>query len=57
MLVAVLSLLGSLFQVLSPTYDRLYIPNFYLQKGNFNFSLQQHVATPLSSTRQETSLK
>ena len=38
-LVAVLRLLGSLFQVLGPTYDRLCIPNFDLQKGSFNFFL------------------
>ena len=57
MLVAVLRLLGSLFQVLGPTYDKLCIPNFDLRDGNFNFLLQQHVATSLSSTGQKTSLK
>ena len=31
MLVAVLRLLGSLFQVLGPTYDRLSIPNLDVQ--------------------------
>ena len=36
-LVAVLRLLGSLYQVLGPTYDRLRIPNFVLRKGNFIF--------------------
>ena len=56
MLVVVLRLLGSLFQVLGPTYDRLCIPNFDLPKGNFNFLLQQPVATPLSSTGQKSSL-
>ena len=50
-------LLGSLFQVLGPTYDSLCIPEFGLQIGNFNFLLQKRVATPLSSTRQKTSLK
>ena len=55
--VAILRLLGSLFQVLGPTHDKLCIPNFDLQKGNFNFLLQQHEATPLSSTGQKTSLK
>ena len=39
-LVAILKLLGSLFPAQGPTYDKLYIPNFNLQKGNFNFSLQ-----------------
>ena len=39
-LVAVLRLLGSLCQVLGPTYDRLCIPNFDLRKGNF--LLQAH---------------
>ena len=56
-LVAVLRLLGSLFQVLGPTYHTLCIPNADLRKGNFNFLLQQRVATPLSSTGQKTSLK
>ena len=45
MLVAVLRLLGSLFQVLGPMYDRLCIPNFDLRKANFNFLLQQLMAT------------
>ena len=57
MLVVVLRLLGSLFQVLGPTYDRLCIPNFDLRKGNYNFLLQKHKATTLSSTGQKTSLK
>ena len=56
-LVAVLRLLGSLFQVLGPTYNRLCMPNFDLRKGNFNFLLQQQVATPLLSIGQKTSLK
>ena len=34
-LVAVLRLLGSLFQVLGPTYKRLCIPNLDLRKGPF----------------------
>ena len=53
----VLRLLGSLFQVLSPTYDKLCIPNFDLRKGNFNFLLQERVATPLSPTGQKTKFK
>ena len=57
MLVLVVRLLGSLFQVLGPTYDRLSIPYFDLRKGNFNFLLQQCIATLLSSTGQKTSLK
>ena len=57
MLVAVLRLLGSLFQVLGPTYNRLCMPNFDLRKGNFNFLLQQQVATSLLSIGQKTSLK
>ena len=56
-LVVVLRLLGSLFQVLGSTYDKLCIPNFDLRKGNFIFLLQQSVATPLSSTGQKSSLK
>ena len=40
-LIAVLTLLTSLFQVLGSIYDRLCIPNFDLRKGNFNFSLQE----------------
>ena len=56
-LAAVLRLLGSLFQVLGPTKDRLYIPNFVLRKGNFNFLLHQRVVIPLSSTGQKISLK
>ena len=55
-LVTVLWLLGSLFQVLGPAYNKLCIPNFDLQKGNFNFLLQQRKATPLSSIEQKTSL-
>ena len=57
MLVAILRLLGSLFEVLGPTYNRLCIPNFVSQKGNLSFLLQQHVAIPLSSTGQKISLK
>ena len=56
-LIAVLSLLGSLFQVLGPTYDKPCIPNFELRRGNFSFLLQERVDTPLSSTGQKTSLK
>ena len=56
-LVAVLRLLGSLFQVLGPKYDKLCIRNLDLQKGNFNFLLQERVATPLSSIGQKTLLK
>ena len=56
MLVAVLRLLGSLLEVLGPTFDRLCIPNVDLRKGNFKFLLQQRVATPLPSTGQKTSL-
>ena len=52
-----LRLLGSFFQVLGPTYDKLCIPNFNLQKGNFNFVLQKRMATPLLSTGQKTLLK
>ena len=48
---------GSLFLVLGPTYDRLCIPNFDLGKDNFSFLLQEHVATPLSSSGQKTSPK
>ena len=54
-MVAVLMLLGSLFQVLGPTYDKLCIPNFDLRKDNFNFFLQERAATPLSPTGQKTS--
>ena len=57
MLVTVLRLLGSLFQVLGPTYNRLCMPSFDLRKGNFNFLLQQQVATSLLSIGQKTSLK
>ena len=57
MLAAILRLLLSLFQVLGPMYKKLCIPNFYLQKGNLNFLLQQRMATLLSSTEQKTSLK
>ena len=53
-LVGPLMLLGSLFQVLSPTYDKLCTPNFDLQKDNLNFLLKQRVATPLSLTGQKT---
>ena len=52
-LVVVLRLLRSLFLVLGPTCN-LWIPNLNLQKANFNFLLQQHVATPLSSIRWKT---
>ena len=41
-----LKMIGSLFQVLGPTYDKLCIPNFDLRDGNFNFLLQERVATP-----------
>ena len=37
-------------------YDKLWFPNFDLQKDNFNFLLQC-VATPLLSTGHKTSLK
>ena len=56
-LVAALRLLGSLFQVLGPMYDRLCIHNFDLRKDNFKVLLQQRVSAPLSSTGQKTSLK
>ena len=36
--------------------QELCIGNFDLQKGNFNFLLQQHVATLLLLTGQKTSL-
>lgn len=49
-LVAVLRLLGSLFEVLGPTYDKLWFLNFTLQKGNFKFLLQEYVATPFLTT-------
>ena len=52
-LVVVLRLLRSLFLVLGPTCN-LWIPNLNLQKVNFNFLLQQHAATPLSSIRWKT---
>ena len=41
----------------SYTYNKLFIPNFDLQKVNFDFLLQENVATPLWSTGQKTSLK
>ena len=56
-LVVVLMFLGSLFQVLGTAYNKLCIPIFNLQKGNFNFLLQQRLTIPLSSTWQKTSLK
>ena len=52
-----LKVIGEFVQVLGPTYQTLCIPNADLRKGNFNFLLQQRVATPLSSTGQKTSLK
>ena len=51
-LVLVVRLLMSLFQVLGPTYDKLCILNFDLPKRNFNFLLQERVATSLMSTGQ-----
>ena len=54
---SVLEVIGSLFQVLGPTSDRLCIHNFDLRKGNFNFLLRQRVATPLLSMWQKTPLK
>ena len=56
-LVAVLRLLGSLFQVLLPALNKLCISIFDLPKDNFNFLLQDRVATSLLSTGQKTSLK
>ena len=53
-LVAVLRLLGSLLQVLGPTYDKLFIPNFDIRKGNFNLLLQERVASPLLSKGQNS---
>ena len=41
--VLLVTALGSLFQVLGPTYDKLFNPNFVLRKGNFNFLLQVRV--------------
>ena len=35
--VAVLRLLGDLFQVLDPTYNKVWISNFDLRKGNYIF--------------------
>ena len=40
MLVAVLRLLETLFQVLGPTHDKLCTPNFDLPKDNFDILLQ-----------------
>ena len=40
MLVAILKLLGSLFQSQGPTYGKLYILDFNLQKGNLDSLLQ-----------------
>ena len=57
MLVVGLRLLGSLFQVLGPTYDKLCIPNFGLRKVNFSFLLQEHVDAPLLSAVYKTLLK
>ena len=37
---AILRVLGSLCQVLNPTYDKLGIPNFDLRKGSFNFLIK-----------------
>ena len=54
---AILRVLGSLCQVLNPTYDKLGIPNFDLRKGSFNFLIQVRVATPLSSTGQKTTFR
>ena len=51
-LVLVLRLLVSLFQVLGPTYDKLCILNLDLPNRNFNFLLQERVATSLMSTGQ-----
>ena len=56
MFAAILRLLGNLFQVLGPTYNKLCILNFDLRKSNFNFLLQERVAIPLSSPGQKTSL-
>ena len=39
-----------------PTYNKICIPYFDLQKGNLNILLQQYMATPLSSTGQKTLL-
>ena len=52
-----LKVIGEFVQVLFPTYDKICLSNFDLQKGNFNFLLQQRIATPLSSTGQKSSLK
>ena len=41
-----LRLLGGLFQVLGCIDDNFCISNFDLPKGNFNFLLQEQVATP-----------
>ena len=56
-LLVVLRLLGSLFQVLNPTYGKLCIPNFAFPKLISIFWLKGLVATPLSSTGHKTSLK
>ena len=48
---------GISFYVLGLTYDKLYIPNFDLRKGNFNFLLQECVDTPLSLIGHKTPLK
>ena len=39
--VADFKLPGRLFQVLGPTLDKLWIHSFDLQKGNFNFLLEE----------------
>ena len=54
---AILRVLGSLCQVVNPTYDKLGIPNFDLRKGSFNFLIQVRVATLLSSKGQKTTFK
>ena len=41
--VLLVTALGSLFQVLAPTYDKLCNSNFDLRKGNFSFLLQVRV--------------
>ena len=57
MVVAVIRLSGSLFQVLGPTFNELCIRNFDSWKGNLNFLLQEHMTAPLLSTVQKTLLK
>ena len=53
--VADFKLSGRLFQVLGPTKDKFWIPQFVFRKRSFNVLLEERVITPFSPIGQKNS--